>query len=452
MNSNMIDLKRNRAPKLNRRSFLAGSGIALSLPLLEAMLPIGKTAFAAESSPGRMITVFTGNGIHMQTFTPTQTGSTFTLPATLQPFVPVQSDMLVLTGIENAPAKIGGTGDHGKGSGAFLTCAPARKSPTDLFSATSMDQVAAQVIGSATKFPSLELSIDGGGGIGGNCDNNYSCAYMRNISWSTPTTPQPSISNARQAFDRLFSSLPTGNPQANISAINKSVIDAVLADVNRLNKQLGTNDREKLQEYLNSIRQLETQLASGGQTQPVGACMAPTRPESTLDYRATSRAMNDIMVMAFQCDLTRIATYMLSSGLSGRQYSHLGISSGHHSISHHGGLQSNYDLLQKIDKYHMEEVSYLVQKLKATKDIQGNNLLDSTVVYYSSEISDGNYHNHDNLPILLFGKCNGRFKTGRHIKYTNRPQLASLYLNMLEAVGAPQASFGNSSTKLTDLA
>ena len=448
-----IELRRNKAPKLSRRSFLAGSGVCMSLPLLEAMLPFGKTAFAQNiGSPARMITVFTGNGIHMQTWTPSTTGANYSLPATLQPLAAVKNDMLVLTGIENAPGKPSGAGDHGSGSGAFLTCVQVRRSTSDLYAAVSMDQVAAKKIGGATRFASLELGIDAGGGVGGNCDNNYSCAYLRNISWSSPSTPMPKIDDPRQAFNRLFSDISNTGSSNNsqlqkLAALDKSVIDNVLADVNKLNTQLGTTDRQKLQEYLTSIRELETRLSSSTPTSG-GACSVPAMPGTGLSYHAKSRAMNDIMVMAFQCDLTRIVTHMLSKGLSGQQYTHLGISNGHHNISHHASRQSNYDMLKKIDKYHMEELAYLVTKMKATTDVQGKNLLDSSVVYYSSEVSDGNKHNHDNLPVLLIGSCNGYFKTGRHVQFSNKPQLASLYMSMLDAVGAPVSSFGNSTSKL----
>ncbi len=447
-----IETKINKAPKLSRRSFLGGTGVCISLPLLEAMLPTGKTAFAQSASPTRMITVFTGNGIHMQTWTPNATGRNYTLPETLEPLAPLKNDMLVLTGIENAPAKPNGVGDHGAGSGGFLTCSSVRRSTSDLLAAVSMDQVAAQRIGGATRFASLQLGINAGGGIGGNCDNNFSCAYLRNISWSTPKTPMPKISDPRQAFDRLFSDLSDSGSNAEIqrlATLNKSVIDNVLEDANRLEAQLGSNDRAKLQEYLNSIRELEEQL----EMEPsAGSCNPPVRPGSNLNYQEKSRAMNDIMVMAFQCDQTRIISHMLSNGLSGQRYSHLGIGNGHHSISHHGSRQSNYDQLKKIDKYHMEELSYLAQKLKATTDIQGKSLLDSTVIYYSSEISDGNRHNHDNLPILLIGSANGYFDTGRHIRYSGRPPLANLYTSMLEAVGAPVDRFGDNGTgKLGDL-
>jgi len=442
-----IELRRNKAPRLNRRSFLAGSGICMSLPLLEAMLPFGKTAFAQNvSSPPRLIAVFTGNGIHMQAWTPSETGANYNLTPSLQPLAPVKNDMMVLTGIENSPAKPDGVGDHGAGSGGFLTCTSVKRTTSEIYAATSMDQIAAQRMGGATRFASLQLGVDEGGGVGGNCDNNYSCAYLRNISWSSPTTPMPKISDARQAFDRLFSDVSDmgGNEELQrLAALNKSVIDGVLEDVKLLEAQLGVNDREKLQGYLSSIRELEQRLAS---EQGGGSCSVPERPGQNLNYQQKSRAMNDIMVMALECDLTRVISFMQTNGANGRQYTHLGINNGHHNISHHGSRQSNYDQLKKIDKYHMEELSDLAQKLKNTRDIQGKALLDSSMLYYSSEISDGNRHNHDNLPILLIGSCNGYFNTGRHLAFEGRPPLGNLYTTMLEAMGVSIDKFGDNGT------
>lgn len=447
---NRIELRRSKSLTLNRRSFLAGSGVAMSLPLLEAMLPAGKTAFAQDvSSPERMLCYFVPNGIHMQTWTPEQIGRDYALTQTLAPLAPVKEDVLVLTGLENEPGDPDGAGDHGGGTGGFLTCTAVNRSTSDLRAAVSVDQMAAQRIGHLTRLPSLQLGLEESGGVGGNCDNGFSCAYLRNISWSSPNTPLPKISDARQAFDRLFDD---GNSSSNaslrqIAALNQSVIDAVKDDVNRLESKLGISDREKLQEYLSSVRQLEDQLNQLVEIDPE-VCEAPNQPAANLSYQLESRAMIDIMVVAFQCDITRVISYMFANSVSGRNYSHLGINDGHHNISHHGSRQSNYDMLQKIDKYEIEEYSHLIQSLKSTKDIQGKSLLDSCMVYLSSEISDGNRHNHDNLPVILAGKCNGYFDVGRHVRYGNSPPLANLYASMLDAMKTPVSRFGDNGTGL----
>lgn len=442
-----ITFRRNKAPKLGRRSFLAGSGACLSLPLLEAMLPMGKTAFAADATPGRMLTFFTGNGCHMQTFTPGSTGdfsSGFRGATTLDPLRDIWQDVTTIKGLHNDPMR-GQTGDHGKGSGAFMTCAEVAKNV--ISSHTTMDVIAARQIANQTRFSNLHIGIDRAGT--GFPDNGFSAAYLGNISWENSSTPVPKETDPQRLFNRIFGGdlpeMPGGVDTA--AAVNKSVIDAVLGDVNRLESKLGVTDREKLQGYLNGIRELEMQLGDTSQTEaPPSACAKPNIG-SNGDFVRNSRLMNDLMVMAFTCDLTRVISYMFSNGLNGRVYSNLGIGGGHHNISHHGGRESNYAELRKIDRYHMEELADLCKKLKAQTDVQGKSLLDSCIVYYSSEIADGNSHSHYNLPIVLVGKGNGNIRPGRHIDLGNN-RLSNLYLTMMQHVGANVNSFGDSSGPL----
>lgn len=442
-----IELRRNKAPKLNRRSFLAGSGVCMSLPLLEAMLPTGKTAFAQDATPGRMLVFFTGNGCHMQTFTPSAAGNfngNFGSATSLNPLRDIAGDITTIKGLHNDPMR-GETGDHGKGSGAFMTCARVEKNR--ISSHTTMDVIAARQIANQTRFQNLHLGIDNVGG--GFPDNGYSAAYMGNISWENATTPSPRENDPQRLFNRLFSGdLPdTGGGVDTRGAVNKSVIDAVLADVNRLESKLGMADREKLQGYLSGVRDLERQLSF--EEPDMNQSSACERPNigSNGNFVRNSRLFNDLMVMAFTCDLTRVISYVFSNGLNGRQYSNLGIGRGHHDISHHGNNQGNFDLLKKIDTYHMEEYADLCKKLKATTDIQGKSLLDSCMVLYSSEIADGNSHSHYNLPIVMAGKGNGRIRSGRHID-TNSGKIADLFVAMMQHVGANVNSFGNSTGPL----
>ncbi|MDZ7922537.1 MAG: DUF1552 domain-containing protein [Marinagarivorans sp.] len=449
-----IELRRNKAPKLDRRSFLAGSGVCLSLPLLEAMLPTGKTAFAQSATPTRMLTFFTGNGCHMQTFQPTTAGDhtadgSFRGASSLAPLKDLWQDVTTIKGLNNDPMR-GQTGDHGKGSGAFMTCDTVQKNT--ISSRITMDVVAANSIGSQTRFSNLHLGLDKAGT--GFPDNGFSAAYMGNISWINPNTPVPKEVSPQNLFNKLFggtlpttSTTPTGTVDTR-SVVDRSVLDAVLADVNRLQNKLGTTDKEKLQGYLEGVRDLEKQLAANSAPIVVTAsCKKPTIGANG-NFVTNSRLMNDLMVMAFTCDLTRIISYMFSNGLTGRAYSNLGISGGHHSISHHGSSQSNYTMLKKIDTYHMEELADLCKKLKAQKDVQGKSLLDSTIVFYSSEIADGNSHSHYNLPVVLVGKGNGVVKSGRHMNIA-ATNMANLYLTMMKAVGANVNSFTNSTGALS---
>ncbi len=443
-----IDIKRNKAPKLNRRSFLAGTGACISLPLLEAMLPTGKTAFAQNvSSPGRMLVFFTGNGCHMQTFHPGSAGSfnnNFRGASTLDPLRSLWQDVTTIKGLQNDPMR-GQTGDHGKGSGAFMTCDKVTKNR--ISSHTTMDVIAARQIANQTRFSNLHLGIDRPGS--GFPDNGYSAAYLGNISWQNSSTPVPKETDPKKLFNRLFGgnlpSTPSGGGGGvnTTAAVHESVLDAVLNDASRLERQLGTTDREKLQGYLHGIRELEKQIDTSAPNVSAApsACKKPNLG-GTGNYVKNSRLFNELMTMAFTCDLTRVISYMFSNGLGGRKYSNLGISGSHHGISHHGKRQSNYDQLKKIDKYHMEELADLGKRLKGQTDVTGKSLLDSCMVLYSSEISDGNTHSHYNLPCVILGKGNGRVKPGRHIN-ANR-QMADVFVAMMQHVGANVNSFGQS--------
>ena len=442
-----IIFRRNKAPKLSRRSFLAGSGACISLPLLEAMLPSGKMAFAADASPGRMLIFFTGNGCHMPKFVPGSEGdfsNGFRGATSLDPLRDIWQDVTTIKGLHNDPLK-GQIGDHGKGSGAFMTCAAVAKNR--ISSHTTMDVVAARQIANQTRFSNLHLGLDGVGS--GFPDNGYSAAYLGNISWQNSSTPVPKEIDPNKLFNRIFSGdlpdVPGGADTAN--AINRSVLDAVLGDVNRLENKLGVADREKLQGYLNGIHELEQKLQAPDEEQQQSSACAKPNIGSNGNWVKNSRLMNDLMVMAFTCDLTRVISYVFSNGLTGRVYNNLGIGGGHHNISHHGGNGTKNDQLRRIDTYHMGELADLCKKLKAQVDVQGNSLLDSTIVFYSSEIADGNTHSHYNLPTVLVGRGNGRIRSGRHIN-TSSGKMADLYVAMMQHVGANVDSFGNSSGPL----
>ena len=443
-----IELRRNKAPKLGRRSFLAGAVVCLSLPLLEAMLPGGKTAFAQSATPGRMLIFFTGNGCHMQTFTPGSVGDfseSFRGATSLNPLRDLWADVTTIKGLHNDPMR-GQTGDHGKGSGAFMTCAAVEKNR--ISSHTTMDVIAAREIANQTKFANLHLGLEQVGS--GFPDNGYSAAYMGNISWENASTPVPKEIDPQRLFNRIFGGdLPATQPGTGsntLVAVNKSIIDAVLADVNRLHGKLGVTDREKLQGYVDGVRELEKKIGDPGQAPVSSACTKPNIGANG-NFARNSRLMNDLMVMAFTCDLTRVISYAFSNGMSGRVYSNLGIGGGHHNISHHGGRESNYVELRAIDKYHMEEFADLCKKLKAQVDVQGQSLLDSCMVLYSSEIADGNTHSHYDLPVVLVGKGNGKIRPGRHIN-TNSGKMADLFVAMMQHVGANVNSFGNSTGPL----
>ncbi|HZI15531.1 MAG TPA: DUF1552 domain-containing protein [Myxococcus sp.] len=434
---------------LSRRTLLRGLGAAMALPALEAMLPARAHA-ATGPAPRRLAVFYTPNGIHMPKWTPTRTGAHWELTPTLQPLARVKDDLLVLTGLANLPGLPDGDGHHAAATAAFLSCTKAYKTEgTDIRAGISMDQVIANHLAAqgATRYASLELGNDAGKGIG-NCDSGYACPYANNIAWAGPRTPVAKETRPRAAFDRLFAGFEPDSTQAQIEkrrAYGKSIIDFVREDATRLQKQLGVKDRQKLDEYFTGVRELEKQVEAIEGQGP--ACTVPSSaPEDNEDPRAKTKAMMDLMVLAFQCDLTRVATFMLANARSNKVYSFLGLSGGHHTYSHHQQVQANFDALATIDRWEVEQFAYLVERLKAVRDFDGKPLLDNCMVYFSSEVDDGNMHGHRNLPILLAGRGGGALSPGRHLRYSQDP-LANLYISLMRAMGVPGVTtFGDNGT------
>lgn len=435
--------------RLNRRSFIGTAGTAIGLPLLEAMLPGTRSAFAASARPTRLLAYYVPCGIHMQAWTPAQTGRSYTLSPTLAPLANVKDDLLVLSNLSNAITDPPGNGAHATGTGGFLTCTLVLKSTTDILNGVSMDQIAAKQLQGQTRFSSLELGMAGGGNSG-DCDSGYSCAYARNIAWSAPKTPLPKITEPLDLFNRLFagSNSQQSTTEAAIRAQRtQSVLDYALADTQKLQQKLGAADRAKLDEYLTGIQKLEATLKQNSDD----SCKAPSAPLAGANWTQKAQTMADLMAIAFECDLTRVQTFMLENAGTPRIYDFLGLADDHHTVSHHQSLQSNYDKLKIIDHWEVQQYTYLLEKLKATKDIEGIPLLDSCMVYFSSEISDGDRHNKTNMPVLLAGKANGYLDTGQHIKYSNNEKVASLFVSLLEAMGVAPAPFGDATGVLAGI-
>jgi hypothetical protein len=448
-----------RARKLSRRTVLRGLGTTIALPWLEAMTPAAAWASGAPGGPGsprpkRVAFLYVPNGVHMADWRPKQEGSGFTLPSTLEPLGSFQDDLLVLTGLgqHNAEALGDGAGDHARSLSCFLTGVhPLKTDGANIHVGTSADQVAAQKIGGQTRLPSLELGIERGG-QSGNCDSGYSCAYSSNISWRSPTTPMAKEINPRSVFDRLFAGRGKTGSSAELQKrelYRKSILDFALEDAQQLRGRLGLGDRRKLDDYLTSIREIEQRIAradTAAADLPPGLARPSGIPQ---DYREHIRLMYDIMTLAFQTDTTRICTFMYANEGSTRPYPFIGVPEGHHDLSHHGGDKKKHEKLKKINRFHIEQFAYLLGKLKAIREGE-HSLLDNTMIVYGSGISDGNRHNHDDLPILLAGKGAGTVKPGRHIKYSPQP-LNNLYLSMLDRLGVPTDRLGDSTGRLPKL-
>jgi len=442
---------------ISRRTVLKGLGTAMALPWLEAMVPTG-SAFAGEvaAAPKRMAFVYVPNGMNMVDWTPNEEGTNFSMPAILNTFQDFKDDMLVMSGLtlDKARANGDGGGDHARALSAFLTCSQPRKTHgADIKVGISVDQVAAQHVGKLTKFPSLEIGCDAGAQAG-NCDSGYSCAYSANISWRTESSPVAKEINPKSVFERLFGDSAQATKdvsKARERSYRTSVLDLVLSDAKRLHNQLGFNDKRKMDEYLNSVRELEARLQRTSFTATVQGIDGVNVPKGIpKSYSEHLDLMSDMLALALQTDTTRIATFVHANEGSNRSYPFIDVPEGHHDLSHHGNDAAKKEKIKKINLFHAQRVAYLLNKLKSVKEGNGT-LLDNTMLVYGSGIGDGNAHNHDNLPVALFGKGGGAVTTGRHVAYEKETPIANLYLAMLDSIGVQTEKLGDSTGMLLNL-
>jgi hypothetical protein len=436
-----------------RRAFLAGGAAIVALPFLES-LELRTAQAQAAPLPRRLLYYYVPNGIHMATFKPTAAGTGYPTPAMLMPLESLKSDFTVVTGLENAPAKPDGAGDHASGTSSYITCVNALKSETTIQLGISADQVAAKAIGTATRIPSMQLGMSGGS-TAGNCDSGYGCAYARNISWADVTTPLPKVIDPIKVFDQIFAGAnptETAAAAAKRRAYDKSVLDAITSDAKGLTLKLGKSDNVKLDQYMTSVRALETKLMA---MTPVSQCMPGTKPVATTDFPTKVTMMSDLMVLAMQCDATRIITYMLGNAISGQTYPNLGITGGHHDISHHANDPTKLSQLASIGLWEITQLAYLMNKMKSVTEGPGgsSNLLYNSTIFFSSDISDGNRHNHDDMPIILAGNGGGTLTPGKHLSFpTNMKQkVSNLLVTMLGTAGVANATVGDSTGPLAGL-
>ncbi len=440
--------------KLSRRTVLRGLGVSMALPWLEATSTIVKAA-TLSASPTRMAFLFVPNGVVMNNWMPKTEGYGFQLPRTLEPLAAVQDELLVLSGLTHDKGRENGDGpgDHARSASVFLTGAQPRKTDGEhIRSGISVDQLAAKAVGQKTRFSSLELGVDPGR-MAGNCDSGYSCAYSSNISWSSDSTPVGKEVNPRLVFERLFAS---GKPseidkgQLQRETLQKSVLDFIADDAKRLQSKLGRNDNRKLDEYLTGVREVERRI--GIRTaKPIDIDVDYAIPDGIPgDYQDHMRMMCDLMVLAFQTDSTRIATMMFANAGDNKNYRKIGVPDGHHDISHHGDNPEKLEKLSKINRFQIQQLSYLLQKMKSIREGE-RTLLDNSMVVYGSGISDGNRHNHDNLPILLAGSGGGTIETGRHLRYDIETPVCNLFMSMLDRMGVDAPFIGDSTGRLPGL-
>jgi hypothetical protein len=430
---------------------LRGAGALVALPLLEAMTaPRGLALGLRADAPRRMVFVYVPNGVHMPAWRPTSTGADYVLPATLEPLAPFRDSLLVLSGLvhDKARANGDGPGDHARASAAFLTgCQPFKTDGTAIKAGVSVDQVAAARMGTMTRLRSLEIGVEGGA-QSGQCDSGYACAYSSNLSWSTPHTPNPKETDPRLVFDRLFRDGDENEtPEARALRLKRraSILDWVRDDAHALEGRLGSADRRKLDEYLTAVRELERRVEASGVGSGVPDSARPAAAPA--DYAEHIRLLSDLLVLALRTDTTRIVTFSYANEGSNRSYAFLGVPEGHHDISHHGNDPDKLAKIQLVNHFHVKQLAYLLTKLSESKEGESD-LLANSMVVYGSGISDGNRHNHDDLPLLLAGRGGGRIASGRHVQVAKDTPVANLFVTMLEKMDVTVARHGDSTGKL----
>ena len=439
---------------INRRTVLRGIGATLALPWLEAMGPV--TAWAAPAkgakpAPNRMAILYVPNGKNMADWTPATEGALGELPAILKPLDGMKDHFSILTGLTADKARDHGDGggDHARALSAFLTgCQPRKTDGVDIRAGVSVDQVAAARIGDQTRLPSLEIGCEAGS-MAGNCDSGYSCVYSSTMSWRSATQPLPKEVNPKLVFERLFGSGGDAE-RAKRDAARKSVLDFVRDDTADLKGKLGATDQRKLDEYFSSVRDIEQRIARAEKLPPVKTPEYKVPTAMPAVYEEHLHLMADLMVLAFQADVTRVATFVLANEGSNKPYPFAGVPEGHHDLSHHGNDAKKKTKIRDINTFHVKQLAYLLTKLKSVQEGDGT-LLDHCMLAYGSGNSDGNAHNHDNLPILIAGGGCGTIKQGRHIKYAKETPLNNLWLSMLDRMDVKMTGLGDSTGALKGL-
>jgi len=432
---------------MQRRTFLKGLGATLAVPQLTSLQAANATQGAA---PLRMAFVYAPNGVNLKKWMPTGTGSNYTMGESMRPLANLRDSFQIIGGLDHDKAKSNGdgAGDHARANATYLTGCQARKtSGADIHLGISVDQLAAQQIGHQTRLPSLELSTDPPR-RSGRCDSGYSCAYQFNLSWRSASTPMPSERDPRAVFERLFGS---GNAKedAKRRAHHQSVLDFVLDDAKRMHRKASLHDRAKLDEYMTAVREVEQRIGRHENFKDqFPEAIKPTGIPT--NYREHIRLMYQLMTLAFRTDSTRVCTFLLAHDGSNRSFNEIGISGGHHAISHHKRKAENLDKIAKIDHFYLEEYARFLTGLKDLQEGDGN-LLDNTMIVYGSGIADGNKHNHNDLPLILAGGGSGSLTPGRYTRAKKGTPMTNLHLAMLERMNVKARRIGDSNGTLSGI-
>jgi len=435
---------------LHRRTFLRGMGAALALPLLDAMIPSMTALADTVANPTRLRRlgfVYMPMGCDITRWTPS--GELLDeLSPSLSPLAPVRQHVTVISNCELQNAY---PGTHATSNASFLSAARAKRTEsTDYFLGTTVDQIAARQIGLETQLPSLEMSMDLLSVVG-QCDNGYACVYQNNLSWSTPTTPLPAEAHPRIVFETLFGEGGTAAERRAAMKKRASLLDSMADEITRLQKKLGPDDRNRVNQYLESIREVERRIQKAEVNTVENPLPDLDRPVGVpAGYADHARLMFDLQVLALQGDITRVITFQLARETSNRTYSEIGVFDPHHPLTHHGNDAEKIAKVAKINQFHVSLFAEFLTKLQATPEGNGS-LLDHSLYLYGSGMGNPNVHDHTNLPILVAGGAAGNMRGGRHIKFENPTPLANLHLTMLNKVGVQCESFADSQGQLNEL-
>ncbi|MGA2656695.1 MAG: DUF1552 domain-containing protein [Verrucomicrobiota bacterium] len=448
---------------LSRRHFLRGLGACIGLPAFASLAPLrllgastpNAPATTATGAPLRTAFLYFPNGAIPGAWWPNTEGGDLELNRTLRPLEPCRRHLQILGGLDDLSATAGndGAGDHARANGTFLTGVRVNKSATDIRAGISIDQVLARHAGRSTRFPSLELTCETARASGA-CDSGYSCAYQFNLSWSSPTTPMAAEANPRLLFERLFGA---GSPEERADSLRRrrieqrSILDFITQDAREMERRLDSADREKLEQYLTGVRELEARLQK---IEALGDAHGPrvrTPPGIPANYGEHIQLMFDLLTLAFQTDSTRVATFLLAHDGSNRSFSGIGVPEGHHDLSHHANDAEKIQKVSDIDRWYVGQFAQFLQKLERVKDMDGHSLLHNSMILYGGGNADGNRHTHVNLPVLLAGAGGGALTPGRYVQHGAKP-LTNLFLSLAQRMGLERLErFGDSTGPLANV-
>ncbi|HEX4134688.1 MAG TPA: DUF1552 domain-containing protein [Bryobacteraceae bacterium] len=435
---------------LSRRTLLRGMGAAVSLPLLDSMVPASTALAATAANPkSRLGFVYIPHGAVMDKWTPATVGAGFEFTPILKPLEPYRDKVVVISGLAAIAAESQGDGggDHSRCAPCYLSGVHAKRTEgDDIQAGMTIDQIAAEKIGQDTPLPSLELGIEDTGLVGV-CDVGYSCAYMNTIAWKSPSTPLPMEINPRVIFEGLFGDGSSEAERLENKRENRSILDSVTQETNRLQKGLGSQDRARIADYLDNVREIERRIQKAEQQAKANLSVPETPIGVPESFDEHAKLMFDLQALAYQADITRISTFMLARDLSQRTFPQIGVPEPHHSVSHHGNNPATIAKLAKINNYHMTLVAYFIDKLQKTPDGDGT-LLDHSMILYGSSMSNSNEHNHFPLPLLLVGGASGKLQGGRHLKFPERTSLSNMLLAVLDKSGIHMDKLGDSTGML----